>query len=102
MLTCSADRMPPPDQAAKHELDEAREEVAEMTRRLTEAEHEAAKQKLLLQHIHMSAAADPSRLLSRCAALDQGRHAGQRAVSCSHELAPAFAKQQMLVHCSML
>ncbi len=54
-------------QAAKRKLEAARAEAGQLTGRLGEAEAEAKKHALLLQHIHVSAATDPSRLLTKCA-----------------------------------
>ena len=55
-----------PYQAAKRKLEAARAEAAQLTGRLGEAEAEAKKHALLLQHIHVSAATDPTRLLTKC------------------------------------
>ena len=40
--------------------------MAQLTERLQEAEVETKKHALLLQHIHVSAATDPSHLLTKC------------------------------------
>ncbi len=93
-----------PFKAAKGKLEAARAEAAQLTGRLGEAEAEAKKHALLLQHIHVSAATDPSRLLTKCAFMDAHIAVTKQTPGCTRNLLRRLALCSVVLpsHCAAM